>query len=82
MGFESCCGQTPKKRTRRVQEKLPPNPDPPGGVPVIYLGSGYAKVEGKVSGLTYILADYRRHFSAHQEDVPSLLRSPDFILQP
>lgn len=83
MGFEGCCGQTPKRRPKRVSsEKLPANPNPKGGVRIIYVGSGYAEVKAKASGLTYTVADYRRHFRAHPDDVNQLLRSRDFMLEP
>jgi hypothetical protein len=83
MGFEGCCGQMSKKRAQRLAPaKLPDNPNPDGGVRVIYIGSGYAEVKGAASGLTYILADYRRHFRAHPSDVKALLSSRDFILPP
>jgi hypothetical protein len=49
---------------------------------MIYVGSGRVDVKGVSSGLAYVLADYRRHFRAHPDDVSHLLRSPDFILQP
>jgi hypothetical protein len=49
---------------------------------MIYVGSGRVEVKGIHSGLTYILADYRRHFRAHPGDVSQLLRLRDFILQP
>ena len=83
MGFEGCCGQSSKKRARRpAPAKLPDNPRPEGGVRVIYVGAGYAEVKGVASGLTYVLADHRRHFRAHPDDVKHLLRSRDFILPP
>jgi hypothetical protein len=82
MAFEGCCGQLPKKRARRVPPTLAANPNPAGGVKIIYVGSGYAEVPGKISGLTYVVADYRRHFKAHPDDVAALLRSRDFILEP
>ena len=83
MGFEGCCGQLGKNRARRpAPAKLPDNPNPPGGVRVIYVGAGYVEVNGAASGLTYILADHRRHFLAHPTDVDKLLSSRDFILPP
>lgn len=82
MAFEGCCGQLPKKQAKRVQAQLPANPNPPGGVKIIYVGSGYAEVPGKESGLTYFVADYRRHFKAHPSDVDSLVGKRDFILEP
>jgi hypothetical protein len=83
MGFRGCCGQMGGKRSRRpAPAKLPDNPNPDGGVRVIYVGAGYRKVEGAGSGLTYILADYRRHFRAHPSDLKGLLGSRDFILPP
>jgi hypothetical protein len=81
MGFEGCCGQMPKKR-RPAPAKLPDNPRPEGGVALIYVGAGLAEVKGAASGLTYVLADHRRHFRAHPDDVPPFLRSRDFILPP
>jgi hypothetical protein len=81
MSLRGCCGQTPGKTSRRpAPEKLPDNPLG-AGVRVIYVGAGRRDVKGPVSGLTYYLADHRRHFRAHPDDVKALLRSRDFILQ-
>lgn len=83
MTASGCCGQMGKRRPRPAPpEPLPDNPKPAGGVRMIYVGSGRVEVHGARSGLTYILADYRRHFRAHPDDVSQLLRSNDFILQP
>jgi len=83
MGFSGCCGQLNGKRARRpAPPKLPDNPEPPGGVKVIYVGAGYAKIVGAGTGLTYVVTDYRRHFRAHPSDLPGLLSSRDFILSP
>jgi hypothetical protein len=83
MGFNGCCGQMSGTRARRpAPAKLPDNPNPEGGVRVIYVGTGYVKVKGKASGLTYVLADHRRHFRAHPNDLKDLLSSRDFILPP
>jgi hypothetical protein len=77
----SCCGKTPgRKLNRAPAEKLPDNPRV-NGVRIIYLGSGRKDVKGAVSGLTYYVADHRRHFRADPEDAKALLRSRDFILQ-
>ena len=81
MSFRGCCGQMPGRTSRRsAPEQLPDNPRL-AGVRVIYVGAGRRDVKGPVSGLTYYLADHRRHFRAHPEDVKALLRSRDFILQ-
>ena len=83
MGFNGCCGQMGGKRARRpAPPKLPENPNPEGGVRVIYVGAGYAEVKGKQSGLTYVLSDHRRHFRAHPSDLEELLSSRNFILPP
>ena len=83
MTLNGCCGQMGKRRARHAPpEPLPDNPKPDGGVRMIYVGSGRVEVKGAHSGLTYILADYRRPFRAHPGDVNQLLRSRDFILQP
>jgi hypothetical protein len=83
VGFEGCCGQLGKNRARRPEPlKLPDNPNPEGGVPIIYVGAGYAEIKGALSGLTYILADHQRHFRAHPADVKELIGSRDFILPP
>ena len=83
MAIESCCGQLGKKRAKRPPPaKLPDNPNPKDGRPLIYVGSGFLEVKGAESGLTYTLADYRRHFRADARDVKNLLKSRDFILPP
>jgi hypothetical protein len=76
-----CCGQTPGRTSRRAApEKLPDNPSV-AGVRVIYVGSGRRELKGSSSGLTYYVADHRRHFRVHPDDVKALLRSRDFLLQ-
>lgn len=81
MSFKGCCGQPLGKSSRRAApEKLPDNPRM-AGVRLVYVGAGRRDVKGPASGLTYYLADYRRHFRAHPDDVKALLRSRDFILQ-
>ena len=82
MTFNGCCGQ-PSRRGRRRDpaERLPPNPTPRGGVPMIFLGSARRDVRA-TSGLTYVVATNRRHFRAHPDDVDALLRQRDFILRP
>jgi hypothetical protein len=80
MSNSGCCGQMPGRKSRRpTPEKLPDNPRV-DGVRIIYVGSGRRDVKGSASGLTYYLADHRRHFRAHPDDVKALLRSRDFIL--
>ena len=83
MSFNGCCGQ-PSRRTRRrdTAERLPPNPVPKGGTPMIFLGSGRRDVRATNSGLTYVVGSQRRHFRAHPDDVDRLLRHRDFILRP
>jgi hypothetical protein len=77
----SCCGNlSARKHNRAPPEKLPDNPRL-DGMRLIYLGSGRRDVKGAVSGLTYHVADHRRHFQAHPDDAKALLRSRDFILQ-
>jgi hypothetical protein len=81
MSFKSCCGQISGKTSRRpAPEKLPDNPHV-AGIPVVYVGAGRRDVKGQASGLTYYVADHRRHFRAHPDDIKALLRSRDFILQ-
>ncbi len=81
MAISGCCGQLPGRKSRRAPpEKLPDNPRLKG-VRIVYVGSGRRDVKGAASGLTYYVADYRRHFHVHPDDAPTLLRSRDFILQ-
>ena len=42
MTFDGCCGQPRAARQRRRDpaERLPPNPTPKRGIPMIFLGSG------------------------------------------
>jgi len=81
MTFRGCCGQPMGRIRRRAPpEKLPDNPRVQG-VRIIYVGSGRRDVKGASSGLTYYVADYRRHFRAHPDDAKALLRSRDFIQQ-
>lgn len=83
MAFDGCCGQPSSRRRARARpERLPPNPKPKGGVPMIFLGSGRREIRGPVSGSTYVVAGHRRHFSADPGDVDHLLRRRDFILRP
>lgn len=84
MTFNGCCGQPTRARSRRrgPAERLPPNPTPKGGVPMIFLGSGRRDVRAHGSGLTYVVGSQRRHFRAHPDDVDVLLRNRDFILRP
>lgn len=84
MTFDGCCGQPRRARARRRDpaERLPPNPTPRGGVPMIFLGSGRRDVRASGSGLTYVVGSQRRHFRAHPDDVDVLLRNRDFILRP
>ncbi len=64
MTFNGCCGQPSRARARRRDpaERLPPNPTPKRGIPMIFLGSGRRDVRAPVSGLTYVVAGQRRHF--------------------
>lgn len=82
MAFDGCCGKMAARRKRPAPLKLPDNPKPAGGVNLVYVGAGLAEIRGAFSGLTYHLADHRRHFSAHPADVSAILRSRDFILPP
>lgn len=84
MTFDGCCGQPSRVRKRRREppERLPQNPTPKGGVPMIFLGSTRRDVRAPVSGLTYVVASHRRHFRVHPDDVDALLRHRDFILKP
>ena len=76
----SCCGQTPHRRD--LAADLPDNPVVPEGTDVIYLGSGHRTIQGKASGLVYHVSDHRRRFSAHPDDVPTLLKNRDIMLKP
>lgn len=79
---EGCCGQMPpRRRVRSNREPLPSNPAPPGGVAMIYLGSGRRDVEGPRSGLRYFVSDHRRHFKVEPSDVDLLLRRREFMLK-
>ena len=49
---------------------------------MIFLGSGRRDIRGRASGLTYVVADSRRHFRVDPDDVDQLLRQRDVILQP
>lgn len=49
---------------------------------MIFLGSGRRDVRGRASGLTYTVADQRRHLRVDPDDVDALLRDRDFILRP
>lgn len=81
MSNSGCCGQmTGRKSRRAAPEKLPDNPRV-DGVRVIYVGSGRRDLKGHASGLTYYVADHRRHFRVHPDDIKALLRSRDFMLQ-
>ena len=83
MSTDGCCGQTNRKPVRRTPpEKLPPNPNVAGGIPIMYLGAGHIVIKGAVSGLIYHLSDRRRHFNVHPGDVDPLLSSRYFIVQP
>lgn len=83
MTTDGCCGQAGRRSRRRPPPApLPDNPRPPGGVRMIYLGAGAATVRGERSGLTYFLADHRRHFLAHPDDVSQITHSRDFIVEP
>jgi hypothetical protein len=84
MTFDGCCGQPRAARQRRRDpaERLPPNPTPKRGIPMIFLGSGRRDVRARASGLTYVVAGHRRHFRADPDDVDDLLRDRDFILRP
>jgi hypothetical protein len=82
-GFSGCCGQPVRRRRERRQvELLPANPKPKGGVPMIFLGSGRREVRGRASGLTYTVANHRRHLRVDPGDVDDLLRDKEFILRP
>jgi hypothetical protein len=48
---------------------------------MIYLGSGQRQVQGTKSGLSYFVADRRRHFRAEPSDVDDLLRRREFMLK-
>lgn len=81
--FDGCCGQpTRQRRSRARSEPLPPNPKLTRGVGMIFLGSGRRDIRGRASGLTYVVADSRRHFRVDPDDVDQLLRQRDVILQP
>ena len=81
-----CCGQPAPRRRRRTAaqetEALPGNPEVPGGVTLLYLGSGRKDLSGSGSGLTYAVSDRRRHFVAHPDDAPALLKNRFVILAP
>ena len=83
MTFKGCCGQpSGRKRRREPVERLPPNPTPKRGVPMIFLGSTRRDVRAPATGMTYVVGSQRRHFRAHPDDVDALLRQRDFILRP
>jgi hypothetical protein len=49
---------------------------------MIFLGSGRREVRGRASGLTYTVANHRRHLRVDPGDVDDLLRDKEFILRP
>ena len=81
-----CCGQPTLRMRRRAAaketEELPDNPEVPGGIPLLYLGSGRKDLHGSGSGLTYAVSERRRHFVAHPEDAPALIKNRCVILAP
>ena len=80
--IEGCCGQPrSRRRVRPTSEPLPANPNPVGGIPVIYLGSGREELQGSKSGLRYFVSDHRRHFRADPSDVDDLIRRREFMLK-
>jgi hypothetical protein len=81
--FSGCCGQPgPRIKIRKETEPLPANPDiGDEGVPLLYLGAGRKELRGAESR-TYIVADHRRGFVAHSDDVRTLLRNRFVILEP
>jgi hypothetical protein len=79
-----CCGQPPPQRGRAAPEteRLPRNPGVPGGVNLLYLGSGRKDFIGSESNLTYVVSERRRYFVVHPEDAPALLKKRFVILEP
>jgi hypothetical protein len=78
----TCCGSNLRKRITTVKTPLLPNPKIPGGIAVIYLGSGNISVKGTGSASVYHASDHNRHFRIYTEDADSILKRPDIILKP
>jgi hypothetical protein len=82
--FSGCCGQPGPRRItiKKHVEPLPANPDVGSdGVPLLYLGVGRKELRGAETR-TYVVADHRRGFVAHSNDVRTLLRNRFVILEP
>jgi hypothetical protein len=79
-----CCGQRSSRRSRAAKEveRLPRNPEVSEGVSLLYLGSGRKDYTGSVSNFIYVVADLRRTFVVHPDDVPALLNKRFVILKP
>jgi len=82
--FSGCCGQ-PVRHRRSIASPtaaLPANPKMPGGVRLLYLGSGLQSLRGQRSDLMYHVSEQRRWFTASPDDVNAFLRRRDVILAP
>lgn len=78
----SCCGSYRKSKVNRSIEPLPTNPEIKGGIQVIYVGAGYQKIAGKISGYLYHVSDHHRHLKVASEDAPAILKRSDFMRKP
>lgn len=79
--YDGCCGGKIRRRTPNPRKLIPLNPKIHKGVPLIYLGSGYVKLKGLVTGNIYHVSDHRRQFNADTKDLNSILRRRHFILK-
>lgn len=58
---------------------LPPNPDLPQGVRLLYMGTVPKRLEGAGTGLVYHAAPERRDLVVHPADVESVLTNRAFV---
>ncbi len=77
-----CCGQPAPRRRPSPVAPVPPNPRVARGVRLLYLGAGLRELRGSATGLIYRVADRRRDFVAHPDDVTDLLKVRHVILRP
>ncbi len=77
-----CCGTYHNKKKPKVIENIPDNPKVAGGIAVIYVGSGYIKIDGAQSGFTYHASDHNRHFAVAHEDIDFVMKTKDIIYKP
>ena len=74
------CGGGGRPRRRVAPERrLPPNPDVPDGVELVYLGGRVERIRGTGSGLRYHVGPTARFVHVDPRDLEEVVSRPDFM---